>query len=322
MKLFIALASIMLAGTITSSYGQSFQETKHLSRRGDTMVPVQDQYFRILNGDTINKIDEEGLLQGEWERLYPNGSFRCKGRYKNGKKDGYWERKYENGNWQYQVNVKDGYSHGLSKFYYKNGYLKKVANYKNGFPDGLIKTYNQNGSILSEENYTNVEDNGIKKAKIGIYLLDVDTTLNLVMTPMNIKGVAITKLVENSAAYRSGLKKEDIIIKINQDSVQSSKDLIQLTYTFNVKDTLKVKLIRSGQERDIQLKLTEKDFETVKALLHGISKYYDENGNLLREGAYNKGKRDGEWKFYSVEGKLTATVKYDNGEAIETKGFD
>ncbi|MFT4601695.1 MAG: hypothetical protein ACI857_001878 [Arenicella sp.] len=35
------------------------------------------QAFRMIGIDTINKIDEFGMLQGEWDRIYPDGSFPC-----------------------------------------------------------------------------------------------------------------------------------------------------------------------------------------------------------------------------------------------------
>lgn len=80
----------------------------------------------VLNedGDTINKVDDRGMLQGAWIRMHPDGSFKCKGRYRDGLKEGYWERKWPNGNWRYPVNMKSGYQHGLCKHYYENGNLK------------------------------------------------------------------------------------------------------------------------------------------------------------------------------------------------------
>jgi antitoxin component YwqK of YwqJK toxin-antitoxin module len=109
--------------------------------------------YKIIDGDTINRIDELGLLQGEWERLHPNGSFKCRGVYKNGFKEGLWERKYQNGNWRYQVNMKNGYQHGYSKFYYSNGNLKYEGNYKMGLKHGIIKTYYENGNIKKNEEF-------------------------------------------------------------------------------------------------------------------------------------------------------------------------
>ena len=38
--------------------------------------------------------------------------------------------------------------------------------------------------------------------------------------------------------------------------------------------------------------------------LHGMSKYYDNKGQLIVEGAYKRGRKHGIWKYYT-DGKLT-----------------
>ena len=110
----------------------------------------------IINNDTLNKSDENGELQGKWERTHTDGSFKCKGVYK----DGYWERKWPNGNWRYQINMSDGYRNGYCKFFYQNGKLKSEGNYEMGKEEGLIVTYFENGNKESEENFKNGILNG------------------------------------------------------------------------------------------------------------------------------------------------------------------
>ncbi len=119
----------------------------------DMNKETHSQAFRIIEGDTINKIDEFGMLQGEWSKLYPDGSFRCRGRFVDGHKDGYWERKYENGNWQYKAFFNDGDLNGYCSWYYSNGNLKSEGNFINGEKDSIHKYYHENGRVMSEENY-------------------------------------------------------------------------------------------------------------------------------------------------------------------------
>lgn len=134
--------------------------------KSPTEIPGQEDYdnsFKTVDGDTINKIDEVGMLQGEWERLHPNGSFKCRGVYKDGKKEGFWERTYSNGNYRYQINTKNGFLEGKCKFFYENGNLKKEGDYSQSKPIGLLKTYYENGNIKSEETYANGKLNGFCK---------------------------------------------------------------------------------------------------------------------------------------------------------------
>ena len=58
-------------------------------------------------------------------------------------------------------------------------------------------------------------------------------------------------------------------------------------------------------------------------ILNGYCKYYDENTNLLREGAFLENERDGTWNFYSQKtSKLNSQitiVEYDKGQVLSTK---
>ncbi|MFN8258078.1 MAG: redoxin domain-containing protein [Bacteroidales bacterium] len=49
----------------------------------------------------------------------------------------------------------------------------------------------------------------------------------------------------------------------------------------------------------------------------GIEKAFYENGNLKFEGINLKGKREMEWSFYDIKGKLTETVYYEKGIKIK-----
>lgn len=109
----------------------------------------------IIGNDTINKSDENGELQGKWERTHPDSSFKCKGVYKDGYKMGYWERKWPNGNWRYQKNMQDGYLDGYCKFFYENGNIEKEGNYKMSKEDGIILSYYENGNLESKVSFIN-----------------------------------------------------------------------------------------------------------------------------------------------------------------------
>ena len=100
-------------------------KVKIIERKQDKGTPNTQL---VVNGDTLNKSDKNGELQGQWERTHLDSSFKCRGVYKDGFKMGYWERKWPNGNWRYQKNMKDGYRHGYCKFFYENGNIEKEGN--------------------------------------------------------------------------------------------------------------------------------------------------------------------------------------------------
>ncbi len=75
-------------------------------------------------------------------------------------------------------------------------------------------------------------------------------------------GVAITSVEENSAAEKAGIKKGDIIFKINDTEISSRAYLRYNLYKYNIGDTVKIKLYRDGEEKEVEVKLGKKTEET------------------------------------------------------------
>ena len=49
--------------------------------------------------------------------------------------------------------------------------------------------------------------------------------------------------------------------------------------------------------------------------------YYYENGSKQREGIIKLGKKEGVWRYWHQNGKLTKEEIYDKGKLIETKEY-
>lgn len=145
---------------------QDFDKTKHSSSISFSITKAEYKAFisdsipigqvnKVINGDTINKVNEAGNPQGKWNRSYSNGAFMCEGEYVNGKKEGYWHKNFENGKPMYEAYFHEGVLHGASKNYYDNGQVKDDGLYINGKPDGVLKKYYVNGQLAAEETYKN-----------------------------------------------------------------------------------------------------------------------------------------------------------------------
>lgn len=114
---------------------------------------LKDELNKIIEGDTINRLDYLGLPSGHWKRTYNDGSFMCEGEYINGLKEGFWQKKYENGIIMYQCHYKEGKYDGPCKNYYSNGNIKDEGNYVVGKPHGTIYKYYENGNLKSIEKF-------------------------------------------------------------------------------------------------------------------------------------------------------------------------
>lgn len=103
----------------------------------------------------------------------------------------------------------------------------------------------------------------IMRPSLGIDFVNDQTTARL-----GVKGALIFNIIEGSAAETAGLQPTyrnqrgrislgDIIVAINGDRVESSKDMILILEKYKPGDVVKVKVLRNDQEEVVDLKLDE-----------------------------------------------------------------
>ncbi len=77
------------------------------------------------------------------------------------------------------------------------------------------------------------------KASMGVMIEDTDN------------GVIITDLVDGSAAAAAGLRRGDVLLKINDKYIFTSNGLIDALHPYNPNEKVKVKYIREGKEKSV-----------------------------------------------------------------------
>lgn len=82
------------------------------------------------------------------------------------------------------------------------------------------------------------------KATLGVNIDDTDD------------GVLITDIVAGSAAAKAGLRRDDVILKINDKYIFTSDGLLKALRPFNPGDKIKVKYIRDGKEKSVSTTLS------------------------------------------------------------------
>ena len=98
-----------------------------------------------------------------------------------------------------------------------------------------------------------------EEAYLGIFAYD-SSVIPYLNKNINIKkGVYIEKIYEDSPAENSELKEGDIIIKINEKEINKMSDLQEYLYLKNPNDVVNIIVIRNGKEKNISLKLEEKE---------------------------------------------------------------
>ena len=69
------------------------------------------------------------------------------------------------------------------------------------------------------------------------------------------EGALISNVTANSAAEKAGIKANDVVIAINERKVASSADLLEIVGSHRIGDEIRVKINRSGTEKEFKVKL-------------------------------------------------------------------
>lgn len=104
--------------------------------------------------------------------------------------------------------------------------------------------------------------NKIERPLLGISHVNATDTSTLRRYGVSIDsdityGIAIVSVVDESAADKAGLKKGDVIIKVNDDKVTNIAYLKYLLYKYKVGDTIEMTYIRGTKEMTTKVTLTE-----------------------------------------------------------------
>ena len=106
-----------------------------------------------------------------------------------------------------------------------------------------------------------IEDGGeVVRPYLGIGMLDLSQEYYLWQNRINIpegvdEGVAVVSVEDGSPAGKAGLKKGDIITKINDDDTGSLAEFRYELYKYNVGDKVKITFYRDGKEQSVNVTL-------------------------------------------------------------------
>ncbi|NUM31318.1 MAG: Do family serine endopeptidase [Bacteroidetes bacterium] len=99
----------------------------------------------------------------------------------------------------------------------------------------------------------------VKRAILGVRIQDVTAELAEKEGLKEIRGVFIPEVVEGSAADKAGLKKGDVILKINDVEVNSSSNLQEQISRYYPGDKVKLLIKRNNTNKEIEVTLRSKD---------------------------------------------------------------
>lgn len=102
-----------------------------------------------------------------------------------------------------------------------------------------------------------IKNGKIVRPYIGISGISLDD--NMAKRYNLVKGVYVAKIESSSAAYNSGIKVGDVIVKIDDKEITTIEELNEIKNSKNVGDTVKIPVYRDGKNIEINVKLDSDD---------------------------------------------------------------
>lgn len=109
-----------------------------------------------------------------------------------------------------------------------------------------------------------LESNGqVERPALGIQMGDlaqisIESRTNILkLKEDQVDGVIVMRVQAQSAAETAGLQAYDVITAINDEAVTDAVNLKQVLYQYKVGDTIKIKVLREGEEQTLEVKLTD-----------------------------------------------------------------
>lgn len=279
----------------------------------------QKQYFESgslkLHGMYKNQ-QRDGLFQ-EW---FEDGSLAFEGTFKEGNKEGVFTDWYPNGQMKSRKNFMHSLFHGDSHEWYEDGKLRLEARYEEGKKDGVFRSWTDQEQLLFEgafdqdkpigthvayyENGKKLEEfhflDGKREGKHELYYESGQLKISETFKKDLVQGESLGFYEDGSEAF--------IRNYIDGKQVGRQKDFfppderkeeaIANLYQFNDKGEL------HGEQKTFYASGVTKTLICYEnGVLHGLKGLWDENGNLLEESKYVKGKLEGRHFEKDQEGR-------------------
>ncbi|KAF2517647.1 toxin-antitoxin system YwqK family antitoxin [Flavobacterium foetidum] len=280
----------------------------------------QQKYFDDKGRLTEEKFFTDGKLNGTRTTYYENGNISIVENYKNDILDGISTSYYPNGGKNCEANFTNGEKNGTLICLFENGNKKREAQFTANKLNGKYTVYNEAGDIT--ETYNCVHDN-------------IDGPYTEYYDGKTLKAEAVYKNGNIDGSYKSyypnkSLKKENTYVggkiktsieyaengKKIYETLYNEKEEIETYYCFDVngnkyfEEKYKSGELKSGIQftsaapKGTDVNLSKKGFEV---------KNYD--GSLKISGAFEKGKKTGEWNYLYPSGTTRLKELYKNGLA-------
>lgn len=260
-----------------------------------------------------------GKLNGKRTVYYPNGSISLEEIYKDGKLDGKSTSYHVAGGINCDGTFVNGEINGTLTCYYPTGTKKNESNYVNGKLEGVYNTYNKVGDLTSTESYKNGELEGKYVKYYGGKTIQEEAEYKAGKVVGSFKKYYTNGKLEEEIVYLNGkisasTEYHATGVKSGESQYNEKGELMATSYfnasgekyydeVFNSKEIKLIRQYSRDNAKPTEINLARKSFE-IKTL----------DGKVVATGAFEKGRRNGQWKFQSASGKPETETAFVKGE--------
>ncbi|OQY51330.1 MAG: peptidase [Desulfobacteraceae bacterium 4572_89] len=192
------------------------------------------------------------------------------------------------------------------------GPLLNLAGEVIGINTAIIKSGQGIGFAIPSDLATGIidqltESKQVSRGWMGVAIQDVNKELAEYYSIKETIGVYVAKVYEGNPAHKAGIENGDIITMINGRAIENSRDLTLTIANLKVDETIKVKLIRQGKEKIVEVKLGERPDQNPETLASMDG--YDAFGFMFKQVDDSIGQRLGYPE--GIQGLIVTQMKPD-----------
>ncbi|UYZ62951.1 tetratricopeptide repeat protein [Hymenobacter weizhouensis] len=266
---------------------------------------------------------QDGNLAEEWRWFRRNGTLATVRHYRSGKQEGVEEFYAATGRVTQRNHYQDGQLNGLSETYYAHGQLQRTGYYAGGEQQGTWRQYYPTGQLSEEYNLQDGRLHGQTRSYTPAGQLSRERWLEyereLTVTTFDSTGRVVDRIqvqpttksltvhypngkprIENGWLCYDYQGTEKWLLPNGKTEITVNLDLGQRQGPYRRYDPLTGQLVEEGTYRN--------------GKREGEWKYYYATGKPLRRGTYRAGNMEGEWLRYFENGQVEARSVYENDE--------
>ena len=262
---------------------------------------------------------------------YPNGIISSEGFFKNGKPDGYWKSYHENGTLKSEGNRRDGLLDSLWKFYNEQGKKTSDIHYRDGQKNGWQRDYFPTGGVSLERWMVNGRADSIANyySEKG-FLEKTVPLLNGVEDGLSREFAEDGRIITLITYRRGAFVKQEKINRVDKFGFKQGtwktfhpNGVVQEDGTW--KDDKRNGVFRWLSSEGLLLRMEIwKDGELAKDELTNIKldiqRKYHNNGRPKSSVNLINGVREGAYREFDQQGKITLSRLYEKDQVIAEGG--